>query len=282
MNIAFCDGGLSNRLNVLIFAMVLRQKFGHPWMLAWPQNSWCGAAFERLFTTDVAIEAKPITYYKEHERDYWFLIHENQGNFDPDRVAFNKGCTSYSEYQNFLDNNPGVFYYNNLIPTFASMGEIALGLSSIQISTPVRTIAADFCKEKQIDDSVFGLHIRKTDFGDAVNDEELFQLAANTPRRFFVCSDDAEVNDRFSQLPNCNVFPKSHFPQKRIKDAAWLSWNVDEEGRQFPFNIDRSEEATIEGLIDLLILSRTTLIRTSHSTFLNMALLFKSTGFFSP
>lgn len=280
MNIAFCDGGLSNRLNVLIFAMTLRHKFGHPWMLAWPQNSWCGAAFERLFLSDTAVETNPITYYKEHENEYWFLIHENQGNFDPARVTFNKGYTGYDEYRKFLDNHSNTFYYNHLVPAFASMDDIAHGLSAIRINETVRAIAADFCKAMQIDDSVFGLHIRKTDFGDTVNDEELFQLAANTPRRFFVCSDDAGVNDRFGQLPNCSVFPKSHFPQKRIKDAAWQSWNTDEEGRKFPFNIERSEEATIEGLIDLLILSRTTLVRTSHSTFFNMALLFKSTGFF--
>jgi hypothetical protein len=124
------------------------------------------------------------------------------------------------------------------------------------------------------------LHIRKTDFGDKVNDAELFRLVAGSPQRFFVCSDDAEVNARFSQLPNCSVFPKTHFPTKRVKDAAWQAWITDTEGRQFPYNIERSQEATVEGLVDLLILSRTTPVRASHSTFFTMALLFKNTGFF--
>lgn len=280
MNIAFCDGGLSNRLNVLIFAMILRRRFGNTWTIAWPRNSWCGAAFERLFTTDVEVVDKPITHYKKHETDHMFLIHENQGNFDPARVVFNKDFVSYDDYQRFLVMHPSTFYYNSLIPSFASMEDIAAGVGAIRLNEEVRATAVGFCNTSKIDEAVLGLHIRKTDFGDKVNDAELYQLVAASSQRFFVCSDDAEVNDRFGQLSNCSVFQKSHFPRKRDENAAWLSWNTDQEGRLFPFNIERSEEATIEGLVDLLILSRTTPVRASHSTFFNMALLFKHTGFF--
>jgi hypothetical protein len=280
MNLAFCDGGLSNRLNVLIFAMILKRKFGHSWAIAWPQNSWCGAAFGRLFSISSEIETQPITYYKAHESDYMFLVHENQGNFDPGRVVFNGSFSTYQDFQRFLDSYPKIFYYNSLIPPFVGIEDIASSLAEVRINDDVRSIATAFCNAMKVDSSVFGLHIRKTDFGDKVDDAELFRLVSASPQRFFVCSDDEEVNYRFSGLPNCSVFKKSYFPQKRIKDAEWLSWNTDQEGRQFPFNIERSEEATVEGLIDLLILSRTTPVRASHSTFFNMALLFKNSGFF--
>lgn len=40
MNIAFCDGGLCNRLNVLIIALALKARYGHEWQINWHQNNW--------------------------------------------------------------------------------------------------------------------------------------------------------------------------------------------------------------------------------------------------
>ncbi|MDO8931345.1 MAG: asparagine synthase (glutamine-hydrolyzing) [Rhodocyclaceae bacterium] len=280
LHMAFCDGGLSNRLNALIFALILRRKFGHRWAASWPKNTWCGAAFDRLFEIDVPIHDYPINYFKEHENEYLLLMHENQCDFNPERIVINKGLTSYDQYKGILDANERVLYYNNLFPPFVTFDDMKLGLASLRIEAGVRQRAEAFCAEHRIDASVLGLHIRKTDFGGNVNDDELFKLAASSQHRFFVCSDDKGVNERFSQLSNCAVFEKSYFPQKAQDSGEWLHWVTDAEGRKFPFNIDRSEESVVEGLVDLLILSRTTLVKTSHSTFLTMAGIFKGTGFF--
>ena len=48
----------------------------------------------------------------------------------------------------------------------------------------------------------------------------------------------------------------------------------------FFYNIERSEASIVEALIDLLILSRTTHVSTSNSTFLKMSMIFKFTNFF--
>jgi hypothetical protein len=280
MKLAFCDGGLCNRLNVLIFGLILRKKYGHNWELAWPKNTWCGAGFSKLFDLDAVVHDQPITYYKEHEQKFNFLIHENQGNFEADLIRYNTDFLNYSQYELFLNSYESVFYYNNLIPKFVSFDEIRDGLNNLRINNGVYAKATEFTQLNNINESVYGLHIRKTDFGDKINDNELFQLVSTRAARFFVCSDDEEVNNRFAQLPNCSVFKKFHFPQKRVETAHWLHWNTDAEGRNFPFNIDRSEDSVIEGLIDLLILSRTQLVNTSHSTFLNMAGIFKAVNFF--
>lgn len=280
LKLAFCDGGLCNRLNILIFILILREKYGHIWELVWPKNSWCGAAFNKLFDLDVDVTDRSITYFKEHERDFTFLIHENQGNFSDDLINYNASFSEYSQYGLFLNSHDNVFYYNNLLPSFVNMDDIKKVIHDLKINEKIFDTATLFCMDNSIDETVYGLHIRKTDFGDKVNDKELYQLVSTRAARFFVCSDDAEVNARFSQLPNCSVFQKCYFPQKRLKSANWLHWNIDAEGRTFPFNIERSEEAVIEGLIDLLILSRTTLVKTSSSTFLSMAGIFKTIGFF--
>lgn len=280
MKLAFCDGGLCNRLNVLIFGLILREKYGHTWEVAWPKNTWCGAGFNKLFDLDSVVHEHPITYYKNHEREFHFLIHENQGNFSEDLVKYNTDFTDYTLYEQFLNLHDNVFYYNNLIPRFANLSDIQSGIKSLKINREIYEKADGFCRSNGIDETVYGLHIRKTDFGDKIDDEELFRVVSTSAAKFFVCSDAEEVNNRFAQLPHCSVFKKNHFPTKRLEDAHWLHWNTDAEGRKFPFNIDRSEESVVEGLIDLLILSKTQLVNTSHSTFLNMAGIFKGANFF--
>jgi hypothetical protein len=281
MKLIFCDGGLCNRLNTLFFGLILRKRFCHAWEVAWPCNSWCGAPLEKLFDLDISVHNKPITYYKEHEKKFGILIHYNDGNFDTNLVTFNTGFSTYSQYEFYLNSHDNVFYYNNLIPNFVSLDEIRQGIDTLKISSPIFERANTFCQSNNIDETVYGIHIRKTDFGDRVNDEELFRIVSTKPSRFFVCSDDEEVNNRFATLPNCSVFKKTHFPQKRLESASWTDWTTDSEGRNYPYNIDRSEESVIEGLIDLLILSRTQLVDSSpHSTFLKMAGIIKRVGLF--
>ena len=48
---------------------------------------------------------------------------------------------------------------------------------------------------------------------------------------------------------------------------------VDDEGNEYSFNIERSDESVIDAMIDLLILSSSSIMRTSNSTFLETALL---------
>jgi hypothetical protein len=90
------------------------------------------------------------------------------------------------------------------------------------------------------------------------------------------------VNRRFAELPNCAVYRKTAFPEKLEDTASWQHWITDTEGRRFPYNIKRGAVSVVEGLVDLLILSRTEILVTSGSTFLATARLFGRCGFFTP
>ncbi len=281
-HVAFCDGGLCNRLNALIFALILRGRFGGAWRLAWPVNNWCGASFERLFSADgLTVDAVPLADFKAQEQAYTRIVHENQCAFVPEGLYFQSALHTYDDYAGLFALGKPVFYYHNLIPPCADLGDIQLALQSVQIQPAIAERARAFCREQGIDGSVLGLHIRKTDFGNAVDDQGLFKLVSESPNRFFVCSDDAEVNARFAALPNCAVFPKQSFPEKLVGEGGWNAQTIDNQGRVFGFNITRSEAALVDALIDLLILSRTTHVNTSHSTFLRMAMIFKATGYFA-
>ena len=286
MNHVLCDGGLCNRLNALIFALILQRKFGalgHDWQIAWPQNNWCGASFGSLFTSPLPQDQRSIEDFKQQQAGHLLLMHENQTGFDVDRLILNRSLTSYDDYRRQLDSaradGLSVVYFNSLLPAFVQDDEVRDALQLLGLNPQLAAIAADFVSRHNIDRQTLGLHIRKTDFGDRVDDQALFVQAEASAMHYFVCSDDAEVNRRFATLPNAAVFEKTAFPEKLDDGKGWLNWSTDNAGRSFPFNVQRGEQAVIEGLIDLLVLSCTCISTTSGSTFPAMAQLFQSAGF---
>ena len=88
MNTVLCDGGLANRLNALLFALILRRKFGHAWQMSWPINNWCGAPFESLFDAPMPVLDTPLSRFREQGKQRMpvlmpmlMLMQENQLNF---------------------------------------------------------------------------------------------------------------------------------------------------------------------------------------------------------
>jgi hypothetical protein len=269
-----CDGGLGNRFNALVFALLLRERFGGNWKISWPINNWCGARFDELFVCDLPVDGLSIEHYKQNERKHLLLMHENQLGFDPARMTINRTLAGYEDYARFFAAGQSIVYYNNLLPPFVSEEELGRAMQQLRPNAEAARRALDFCRERGVDTSVVGLHIRKTDFGNRVDDDSLYAQVKASPRRHFVCSDSAEVNTRFATLPNCFIFEKTAFPEKRVDSLHWQQSITDDSGRNQPFNITRSGVSVVEGFIDLLILSRTEIFVTSSSTFLQTARLF--------
>ncbi len=277
-----CDGGLSNRLNALIFALILKRRFGQAWRIAWPVNNWCGAPFESLFESDLPHDERGIDSFKLNEHRHLLVMHENQVGFDPARLVLNRGLAGFGDYERLLAGHDSLVYYNSLLPPFVQDEDVRDALSLLRPNAAVAAQAGAFIREHGIDRSWLGLHIRKSDFGAAVDDAALFEQAKASPRRIFVCSDDAEVNRRFAELPNCVVFEKSAFPEKLDGNSGWQQWTTDDQGRRFPFNITRGAQSVVEGFVDQLILSQTEVVHTSGSTFQALARLFGRCGWFRP
>jgi hypothetical protein len=129
----------------------------------------------------------------------------------------------------------------------------------------------------------FGIHIRKTDFGsNGSDDENLFSLLSNCPqRRFFVCSDDAGVEARFSTLSNVSTYTKRAYVKTRV-DGDWTTLTADHSGRVYASNVTRSATSVEDAVIDLLILSYSQIVDTSKSTFRNTAMLLQAARQLTP
>ena len=276
-NIIFCDGGLANRLNSLISGLKLAEIIKGEWIICWPINEWCGAALEDLFDIDIPIINEKLSFYQNQIEEFFFIMHEDQLKFNPKMYVNINGITSF-ECLN-LQSELNYFYFNNLVPKFLSLNDINDMLRLISVKDNIKEKAFDFVEKNNICNETIGLHIRKTDFGDTVNDNELFEIALRSESNFFVCTDDQLVSKKFSKLKNCTLYLHDEYVKKRDANQCWNGLVADDVGRIYNFNVSRNAESVRAALIDMLILSKTRIVNTSNSTFLKMAITFKQINY---
>ena len=120
--------------------------------------------------------------------------------------------------------------------------------------------------------------MRNTDFYDPHKpdfDQIFNQVSDTNETKYFVCSDDEELENKFNQLENVSVYPKTSYVEKLTDEGEWRSVIVDDTGVEYPFNVERSDESVRQAIIDLYILSKSDMMKTSNSSFLQTAILLK-------
>jgi hypothetical protein len=266
----FCDGGLGNRLGVLIGGILTAQKLNRTPILCWPENTWCGCSFNNLFDSEYQIINLDINKLFSQNINNKFMIHENQTNLQLEQ--YYPSLENINIFKNIEDEN--IIYYHNSIPSYFSEEEVLEVLSKFIIKPDIKNNVLKFTNKNKIDNNVLGIHFRKTDFQSFLNEEETLNYINSNPKiNFFICSDSLETEEKFSILNNVLIYPKNNYVTK-LKNGSWNDLTTDNEGRQMNFNVNRSKESVIEGFIDLLILSKTNIIVESHSTFLKFAKLY--------
>lgn len=261
-----CDGGFGNRFNVLVAGLYLAKALEYDPIISWPTNNWCGAGLEDLlenvFETWDAVIGEPPCELR--------LLHEDQLKYG--------GCTSIHQFQNLTQLKDYVegkdfFYFNNLIP-FHLIPDREDFFNVIR-ELRFRKEITDLVDEVTGEDSFIGIHIRKTDFGDRVNEDDLFVMAKDRGERVFICSDDPITEKKFLTLPNVFSFDKTSYVEKMV-EGSWNSHIVDDNGNAWNFNVNRSKQSVVEAVVDLLCLSRADeLIGHPLSTFLATACILK-------
>jgi len=100
-------------------------------------------------------------------------------------------------------------------------------------------------------------------------------VQGNIEQRFFLCTDDEEIRKQFASYKNILINQSTKFVDKHWS-GDWRSTGTDEIGRPTSFNVKRSKENIVDALIEALVLSRTTILNTSNSTFLRFARMLSS------
>ena len=174
------------------------------------------------------------------------------------------------------DENLPILYSIPQIPEYLNLTSTIQNLLQLKPKREIIGNVTDFVSQNNIDSNVRGLHIRKTDVD--INESTWIDLVSSNPsKRFFICSDSQETENKFTSFPNTIILPKNEYVTKRFNDQPWRMKNFSHKGKSYKFNVSRSSRSVIEALHDLLILSHTDIqTTTEYSTFLHLAKYYKS------
>jgi len=273
----YCDGGFGNRFNGLVAGLLLARAAGLAPVVVWPRNNWCAAPYADLIDAPAqVIDRELVTYVPDKDRFHHFMTEDHLGMGVPNRSPL--ATPTLDEAVAWLQaSDKDVFFHSPLIPAWLAGDTVLAQIRALPVHPKLRDRAERFAQRHRLDNSCFGVQIRKTDFGAAgADDNGLFDLVAKAAgRRFFVCSDDAAVEKRFAALPQVVVHPKRAYVEKRV-DGDWVTPTADHSGRVYRCNVHRSSASVEDAVVDLLLLARVQIVRTSNSTFLNTALLWQA------
>ncbi len=255
--IIYCEGGFGNRMCSMLGGLVAADKIGiNEVNIIWPISNWCNCSYEKIFLPQFKILTDVDKIFKENLQNI-FLTHTSEKKF--------KYVFKHDGYiiEKIREMSEDVVYNNNRIPKYAKNDEIISKLKSIKINKSIRNVVYEFCEKNKIDNSVIGLHLRRTDSGyDKMDDEKYLNVVKKlSEKRFFVCSDDLKTEKMFNVFKNVIVFKKTDYVEKLNKNKDWAEYTYNENNTMInaEYNIKRNENSIIQAVIDMLILSRTNL-----------------------
>jgi hypothetical protein len=272
----YCDGGFGNRLNGLVSGLALAEMVGLEPSVIWPRNNWCGAAYGQIFSDKRAVDEGELTEFVVDAAGFRFVMTEDHLRQGVDYVNPLEASSLADINQHIDDHTGDVFYHTPLIPRWIDMQHVMRIVSTLEFAPALWERTHEFLQQHKLKDFI-GVHIRKTDFGaNASDDEGLFKLLSGAPQlRFFVCSDDPDVEKRFCTLHNVVSYQKRAHVGRRI-EGDWNTPTLDHSGRLYACNVERSAISVEDAVIDLLILAYSQILDSSKSTFRNSALLIKT------
>ena len=268
-----CDHGLGNRLGSLVGGLKTAELLNYQPIICWPINNWCQAEFHELFRSSIELESNEfatmlVNQIHDSGLPFFFI-----SQFTEDTISKNYFENSLSAVEEIRKlNSDALFSCAKLPKSYVRNPEdISKYLKSLGIAESIRSAVEKFVIENKIDKTVRGVHIRKTDSKNHIDENIVFENMKNSPQqRYFICSDDKSIEDKFVTLSNVIIFPKSTYVEK-LQDGHWRDNVTDDAGRNIVFNMNRPKQAMIEAFVDMLILSKTKIDRMSKSTFRGMA-----------
>lgn len=277
MILIYCDGGFGNRVNSLISGMALADILGYDYLVLWPRNNRCGAAFDQLFIPHCTFIEARLQDFRSCQSTVRLWLHENDFGFD----SVESGLRTVSDISAFKQNYSGddrkiLFSENTILPWIPEH----LVYSCLQRLAFQRDIVsrAQAVMDGRVPGSFFGIHLRGTDFPASPPVEKMKAVVlANPGHTFFVCSDDAEIEHQFDAIPNVFIHQKNSHVEK-LAPGAWRCNVLDSDGLPYTSNIDRTSESVVEAVIDILLLGASVPLPTSASSFLALSERLRSSG----
>jgi hypothetical protein len=170
-----------------------------------------------------------------------------------------------------------VLYVENSLLPWLEPQDVVTALRGLAFREDLVAVARDII-DRHAGGPYVGIHLRATDFtSPPPTDPMLAAVQAQSDTRFFVCSDDPELEARFAAFPNVFLHPKTAVVQKRF-EGPWRAAVTDSDGLPYGSNIERNARSVVEAVVDLLLLAGSRPLKTSNSSFLALAGLLRRSG----
>jgi hypothetical protein len=276
----YCDAGFANRLNALILGKIIAKRLNLKLVIYWPTNNWFGASYSDIFFSDDRSVNEAIHQINFYNMNCVGILHDNiprafLGNRDSELIANLETESSFFSYVS-KHSDMDIFLHTVLIPAWVSEAEIGEILRGLRFTANVIESTKSFLSTMP-KRGFYGLHLRRTDLVAGLNDEEVFSIISAHPyEKFFVCSDASKAEELACCQPNCVRYRKYAYVEKRLADEPWDALTKDDSGRIYSGNVNRGRRASIDSVVDFLILAHSTVLGDSGSTFHTLAKRFGS------
>lgn len=263
--INYCSGGLGNRLMPLASCDLLAKSLGRNFLIYWKPAPRCMARFEAVYkntylTADLLnLDLNETCVYA----NYFDVVNDSQiNNVNELLTIVNKiGCipVSHINQNNIPAKNNIIIYHNTVLPGYE---DVSSYLKSLEPTDDISNYVSNFVKANDINKSVYGIHARSTDFVNSSFDN--YQKVVDKITiddklcKIYFCSDSPEWEQHIKKLYPNNIIirQKEDIVKKMSLNDSWIN------------NAYTSEAAVIEGLKDILILSKTNFVYyDANSTF---------------
>jgi len=262
--IAWCAVGLGNKICTLLGAMhwsyLLRRQF----KIVWLSDPHCLCSYTDLFedenclingidyfacksllaacnksfpcseTLSMIARTLPLSEIKAHYLKLFLHISKNKKISSTDLINNKDSLQKYNS----------ILYQNSILSPELDIETAVNYLKNFKIQSHIKNKVKDFVNKHNINESVKGIALRKTDAPVECTEEYYYSYIKLHPNeRFYVTSDDNQTKDHFNSFKNVVIF----------KTDSSVIWDNN--------TVCRSKEVIIDAFIEMLILSHTTPFR---------------------
>lgn len=281
-------GGLGNRIINLISSTFLSRLLKCELYVYWRPCHLCDCNFNDIFdTTGINIISTHEEYEHLEKVNNITIVGHTPTTPDNYIDRYNKGKLHISlADKTALEKKQIIIHKSVILPPFITIDDIVDILGCFRFKAEIYREACNFITTNNISHKDKGYHGRFTDCYNRKKDYDSLNtvnkqhmkdvIVADTNTRYFVCSCEKELENALSNYANIVYRAKAHYPVFYTSYEAFRNTSprrihtyITQE-TLFPLNYI-SKKAVIDGIIDMLILSRTNMVKAIPSTFWDLA-----------
>jgi hypothetical protein len=252
------DGGLGNKFNGLFHGMYLSKKLNKNLVINNVRNHSTDCNFKSLLDFDYEYIENTITELDNKlDINIPIYLHKKHLNYKRKVIV---GSDNYVD-PTFVFLTDSLRISNDLLKEC---------FDCIKINRSIVDRVTDFIQQNDISKNIIGLHIRASDSPDRafnINCAKNF-IESTKNQKIFICTDEKDVEDFFKQYENVFFYNKTSYTEKYDKSNGWNGVTIDNDNRKWNYNAARNEQSIIEAFTEMLILSKTSYVGNTKSSFL--------------